>query len=59
MATVSSANASIMSASRISFAMGRDKLIWDWLNVVHPRFRVPPPGDRRYRGTDDGGHRLR
>jgi amino acid transporter len=41
LATVSSANASIMSASRISFAMGRDSLIWEWLNEVHPRFRVP------------------
>lgn len=41
MATVSSANASIMSASRISFAMGRDRLISQWLNQVHPRFRVP------------------
>lgn len=41
MATVSSANASIMSASRICFAMGRDDMIWPWLNVVHPRFRVP------------------
>ncbi|MEA3403479.1 MAG: amino acid permease [Armatimonadota bacterium] len=41
MATVSSANASIMAASRISFAMGRDQLVWEWLNEVHPRFRVP------------------
>ncbi len=41
LATVSSANASIMSASRISFAMGRDSLIWEWLNEVHERFRVP------------------
>ncbi len=41
LATVSSANASIMSASRISFAMGRDSLIWEWMNQVHPRFRVP------------------
>lgn len=41
LATVSSANASIMSASRISFAMGRDSLIWEWLNEVHSRFRVP------------------
>jgi len=40
-ATVSSANASIMAASRVSFAMGRDGLIWDWLNGIHPRFRVP------------------
>jgi hypothetical protein len=41
LATVSSANASIMSASRISFAMGRDSLVSGWLNEVHPRFRVP------------------
>ena len=41
LASVSSANAGIMSASRVSFAMGRDSLIWDWLNQVHPRFRVP------------------
>ncbi len=41
LATVSSANASIMSASRISFAMGRDSLISEWLNEVHVRFRVP------------------
>jgi len=38
---LSAANASIMSAARISFAMGRDRLIWDCLNQVHPRFRVP------------------
>ncbi|MGW8267058.1 MAG: amino acid permease, partial [Longimicrobiales bacterium] len=41
LASVSSANASIMSASRISFAMGRDSLVWEWLNEVHPHFRVP------------------
>ncbi len=41
LATVSSANASIMSASRISFAMGRDSLIWEWLNEIHPRYRIP------------------
>ncbi len=41
MATISSANASIMAASRISFAMGRDELVWEWLNEVHERFRVP------------------
>ncbi|MFW5869237.1 MAG: APC family permease, partial [Armatimonadota bacterium] len=41
MATVSSANASIMAASRISFAMGRDRLVWGWLNEIHERFRVP------------------
>ena len=40
-ATVSSANASIMAASRISFAMGRDRLMPDWFNEIHPRFRTP------------------
>ena len=40
-ATVSSANASIMAASRISFAMGRDRLMPDWFNTIHPRFRTP------------------
>jgi len=40
-ATVSSANASIMAASRICFAMGRDRLMPDWFNKVHGRFRTP------------------
>ena len=40
-ATVSSANASIMAASRISFAMGRDGLMPDWFNQIHTRFRTP------------------
>ena len=40
-ATVSSANASIMAASRISFAMGRDRLMPEWFNKIHPRFRTP------------------
>jgi nucleotide-binding universal stress UspA family protein len=40
-ATVSSANASIMAASRISFAMGRDRLMPDWFNQIHRRFRTP------------------
>lgn len=41
MAMLSATNASIMSAARISFAMGRDQLVWSWMNAVHPRFRVP------------------
>ncbi|MCK4817914.1 amino acid permease, partial [bacterium] len=41
LATVSSANASVMAASRISFAMGRDRLMPDWLNQIHSRFRTP------------------
>lgn len=41
LATVSSANASVMAASRISFAMGRDQLMTDWFNQIHARFRTP------------------
>jgi amino acid transporter len=41
LATVSSANASIMAASRISFAMGRDGLMPEWFNEIHGRFRTP------------------
>ena len=41
LATVSSANASVMAASRVSFAMGRDKLMPDWLNQIHSRFKTP------------------
>ena len=41
LATVSSANASILSAARVNFAMGRDKILSNWLNEVHDRFRTP------------------
>ncbi len=41
LATVSSANASILSAARVNFAMGRDKILTDWLNEVHGRYRTP------------------
>ena len=41
LATVSSANASILSAARVNFAMGRDEILTDWLNEVHDRFRTP------------------
>jgi len=41
LATVSSANASILSAARVNFAMGRDRILSNWLNDVHPRFRTP------------------
>lgn len=40
-ATISSANASMLSASRVNFAMGRDKLVSDWLNKVHRQFLTP------------------
>ncbi|UPM45135.1 amino acid permease [Halocatena salina] len=41
LATASSANASILASSRINFAMGRDKLISDKLNAIHPTFATP------------------
>ncbi|WP_137285027.1 amino acid permease [Halorussus salinisoli] len=41
LATVSSANASILSAARVNFAMGRDEILTNWLNQVHDRFRTP------------------
>lgn len=41
LATVSSANASILSAARVNFAMGRDRILANWLNEVHDRFRTP------------------
>ena len=41
LATVSSANASILSAARVNFAMGRDNILTPWLNDVHPDYRTP------------------
>ncbi|MFW6383933.1 MAG: amino acid permease, partial [Halodesulfurarchaeum sp.] len=41
LATASSANASILASARINFAMGRDKVVSDWLNEVHPQFATP------------------
>ncbi|MFB6355304.1 MAG: amino acid permease, partial [bacterium] len=41
LATVSSANASILSAARVNFAMGRDKILTSWLNEIHKKFRTP------------------
>jgi APA family basic amino acid/polyamine antiporter len=41
LATVSSANASILSAARVNFAMGRDRILTNWLNEVHDDFRTP------------------
>ena len=41
LATASSANASILSSSRINFAMGREKIITPRLNNIHPRFGTP------------------
>ena len=41
LATASSANASILAASRINFAMGRDEIVSPWVNAIHPRFNTP------------------
>jgi amino acid transporter/nucleotide-binding universal stress UspA family protein len=41
LATASSANASILSSARINFAMGRDRIVTDWLNEIHPQFATP------------------
>lgn len=41
LATVSSANASVLAASRVNFAMGRDHLMPEWLNQIHSRFKTP------------------
>ena len=41
LATISSANASILSAARVNFAMGRDRILSDWLNDIHERFQTP------------------
>ena len=41
LATASSANASILAASRINYAMGRDRIISNAVNTIHPRFNTP------------------
>lgn len=41
LATVSSANASVLAASRVSFAMGRDQIMPEWFNLIHGRFKTP------------------
>jgi len=40
-AAVSSSNSSILAAARVDFAMGRDDLTSDRLNVTHDRFGTP------------------
>lgn len=40
-AAISSSNSSILAASRVIFAMGRDNLMSNWLNVTHDRFDPP------------------
>jgi APA family basic amino acid/polyamine antiporter len=40
-AAISSSNSSVLAASRVIFAMGRDGLMSEWLNVTHNRFNTP------------------
>ncbi len=41
LATLSSANASILSSSRTIFALSKDKLVPNWVAAVHDRFGTP------------------
>jgi len=41
LATVSSANASIMASSRINLAMARDRMVPNWLSAVHKKLLTP------------------
>jgi len=41
LATVSSANASIMASSRINLAMARDRMVPNWLSAVHETLMTP------------------
>jgi len=40
-AAISSSNSSILAASRVIYAMGRDGVVTEWLNTSHPRFFTP------------------
>jgi amino acid transporter/nucleotide-binding universal stress UspA family protein len=41
LATLSSANAAIMASSRINYGMGRDGVLPDWFNHIHPKHNTP------------------
>jgi len=41
LATLSSANASIMASSRINLAMARDRMVPNWLSSIHPKALTP------------------
>jgi nucleotide-binding universal stress UspA family protein len=41
LATVSSANASIMASSRINLAMARDRMVPNWLSTIHETLMTP------------------
>lgn len=41
LATLSSANAAILASSRISYGMGRDRVLPGWFSHIHPRHSTP------------------
>lgn len=41
LATLSSANASIMASSRINLAMARDRMVPNWLSAIHQKLLTP------------------
>ena len=41
MSTTGSINGTMMTATRVYYAMARDGLFFNWLNYIHPRFRTP------------------
>ena len=41
LATATSVNFSVLASARITFAMGRQRLVGEWLNELHPRFVTP------------------
>lgn len=41
LATLSSANASIMASSRINLAMARDRMVPNWLSAIHEKLLTP------------------
>jgi len=44
LATLSSANAAIMASSRISYGMGRDRVLPAWFSYAHTTFNTPSNG---------------
>ena len=41
LATLSSANAAILASSRISYGMGRDRVLPEWFSHIHPKHSTP------------------
>lgn len=41
MSTTGSINGTMMTATRVYYALARDRLFFRWLDYVHPRFRTP------------------